>query len=57
MIHRHELRGGGMQVGRVCRTEGNRGGKCDNCNSIIYKLDLKIVIKNKKLTLLKDRIT
>ena len=27
-----------MMVGGVCRAEGNRGGKLDNCNSIINKI-------------------
>ena len=37
MTHGHELKGG-MRVGGVCRAEGNKGGKWDNCNSIINKM-------------------
>ena len=38
MTHGHELRGkgSGWEVGY--RAEGNKGGKWDNCNSIINKI-------------------
>ena len=37
--HGHELRGQGMQVGGVgAGQRGIKGGKWDNCNSIINKI-------------------
>ena len=39
-----------MQVGGGCKAEGNKGGKWDNCNSIINKIYLKIRKKRKIFT-------
>ena len=41
MTHGHELMVGGMRVGGVCRVEGNKGERWDNCNNIINKIYYK----------------
>ena len=46
MTHGHELKGGGCGWEGVCRTEGNKGGKWVNCNSIINKIYFKKEKKN-----------
>ena len=49
MTHGHELKGGNVG-GRGCAGwRGIRGGKWDNCNSIINKIYLKIKNKKKEL--------
>ena len=53
MTHGYERSWGGGKSGweGVCRTEGNKGGEWDNCNSIINKIYLK-----KKLGLFRNWI-
>ena len=42
MTHGHDLRGGGeCRWEGMCRAEGSKGGKWDNCNSIINEIYFK----------------
>ena len=41
MTQGNELRGGGCEWEGVCKAEGKKRGKWDNCNSIIKKKYLK----------------
>ena len=41
MTHGHELKRGDCGWEGVCRVEGNKRGKWDNCNSIINKIYLR----------------